>query len=206
MPQSVRQLCRQAASLTASSLGIFVALGLCACSSSMPRSPAAAPPPEPASPATSSAAPEPSSPADPGKPAAATPDAAPELSWTKPVAGVTAFDEAIEKVQSALADQGFGIITQIDVRAVMKKKLGIEMRPYRILGACNPDKAHQAIEAEPQMGLLLPCKVIVYQDEQGAFVVAFARPQAIFGLVNRPDLRPLAEEVEAAMRKAFDAL
>ena len=131
----------------------------------------------------------------------------PELSYSKKLAGVDHIDDALAKVRDALKAHGFGVITEIDVQATMKKKLDMDMRPYWILGACNPAKAHQAIEADPQMGLLLPCKVIVYQDADGDFVVAFARPEAVFTLAaDQPGLSSLAKEVDAEIRGAFDAL
>ena len=93
------------------------------------------------------------------------------LGYTKVLEGVTDIEAAEAKVRAALKAQGFGIITRIDVQAVMKKKLQKDVRPYRILGACNPGYAHQAIEVDPQMGLLLPCKAIVYQRADGKIVI-----------------------------------
>lgn len=128
------------------------------------------------------------------------------LDYTKTLAGVGTIEEAVEKVTGALSSQGFGVVTDMNVQAIMKKKLDKEMRPYRILGACNPKLAYQAIEREITMGLLLPCKVIVYQNAEDEFLVSFARPGAVFQLIRDPSLAPLAEEVDILIRKTFDSL
>ena len=128
------------------------------------------------------------------------------LDYTKTLEGATTIEEAVEKVAAALSDQGFGIVTDMNVQAIMKKKLGKEMRPYRILGACNPELAYQAIEQERAMGLLLPCKVIVYQSDDDKFLVSFARPISVFQLIRNPSLAPIAEQVDGLIRKAFDSL
>lgn len=162
-------------------------------------------PPCPESP-TSPPVSEPAPPPPPAEPAAAKPAEPPELSYTKALGGVSSIDEALTKVKAALKQNGFGIITEIDVQATMKKKLDVDMKPFWILGACNPPKALQAVQADPQMGLLLPCKVIVYEKAEGGFMVAIARPHAMFSLVQRPELASLADDVDAGLRKAFDAL
>lgn len=130
----------------------------------------------------------------------------PPLGYTKKLAGVADIKEALAKVTAALKVQGFGVITHIDVQATMKKKLGVAMKPYWILGACNPKLAHKALEADKTLGLLLPCKVIVYQDSAGTFVVSFARPKTIFTLVADPRLAPIADEVDKRFRRALEAL
>jgi uncharacterized protein (DUF302 family) len=116
-------------------------------------------------------------------------------------------EEADLRVREELQKEGFGILTEIDVRATMKKKLDVDFKPYRILGACNPPLAHQALTAEEDIGLLLPCNVVVYEGEaEGTTVVAVISPRAQLGITGRDDIIPLAEEVEARMRRALDAL
>ena len=116
------------------------------------------------------------------------------------------FDTAVARATEELAKVGFGVLTEIDVQATMKNKLGLEMPPYRILGACNPRYASQAIAAEPQIGALLPCNVVVRQDAQGAVVVEVMDPRAVLGLVNNPAVGPLASEVRGRLQAMLDAL
>lgn len=115
------------------------------------------------------------------------------------------FDQALERVAEALKQEGFGILTEIDVQATLKKKLGIERSPYKILGACNPQLASRAIEAEPDIGLLLPCNVVVREEPDG-INVGFMDPQAVLGLVNRPELAELGADVKARLERVRDAL
>ncbi|RMD69777.1 MAG: DUF302 domain-containing protein [Gammaproteobacteria bacterium] len=116
------------------------------------------------------------------------------------------FEEACQKVVEALKAQGFGVLTEIDVAATLKEKLGEDMPPYRILGACNPPLAHQALTAEPSIGLLLPCNVVVRQDEKGQVHVEFMDPQAVLQLVDNPQVGTLAEEVRKRLEKVMEAL
>ncbi|HSQ28949.1 MAG TPA: DUF302 domain-containing protein [Gemmatimonadaceae bacterium] len=111
---------------------------------------------------------------------------------------------AVERVKQALADEGFGILCEIDVAATMRKKLGVEYRPYVILGACNPPFAHRALTEERDIGLLLPCNVVVYAaDEPGRSVIAALDAVAALGLTGKPDLRPVADEVNARLARAL---
>ena len=114
------------------------------------------------------------------------------------------FDEAIEQVTEELAKEGFGILTEIDVAATLKKKLGEDMPPYRILGACNPALAHQAVTAVPEIGLLLPCNVLVREDAAGQVHVSFMDPGAVLGLVNVPEVEPLAAQVKEKLTRVMD--
>ncbi|RPI29244.1 MAG: DUF302 domain-containing protein [Acidobacteria bacterium] len=116
------------------------------------------------------------------------------------------FDEAVQKVTQALKEQGFGVITDIDVRATMKEKLGIEGQPYRILGACNPSLAHRALQADPDIGLLLPCNVVVRQASEKTITVSFMDPEAVLSLVNKDEVEELGNEVRQRLEKVRDAL
>jgi uncharacterized protein (DUF302 family) len=115
------------------------------------------------------------------------------------------FEQAVPKVVAALAAQGFGILTEINVQATLKKKLDADTRPYLILGACNPPMAHRALAAEPAIGALLPCNVVVAANESGGVTVAAIDPVARFGVVGRPDIEPLAIEVRTSLQAALDA-
>ena len=115
-------------------------------------------------------------------------------------------DEAIARVTEELAKEGFGVLTEIDVAATMKKKLGLDMPPYRILGACNPQFAHRALEAEPQIGALLPCNVVVRTDSTGATVVEMMDPGAVLGLVGRPEITPIAAEVRNRLERVLNGV
>ena len=113
------------------------------------------------------------------------------------------YAEAVERTRAALKAEGFGTICEIDVRKTIKDKLGAEFRPYVILGACNPPLAHKALEAEPDLGLLLPCNVIVYEADGGAVVEAMD-PEKVLGLVGKPALEPIAHEVKAKLERAIE--
>jgi uncharacterized protein (DUF302 family) len=116
------------------------------------------------------------------------------------------FEQAVAAVTQALAQEGFGVLTEIDVQATLKKKLGIERPPYRILGACNPQFAARALEAEPQIGALLPCNVVVRQDAAGATLVEFMDPDAVLQLVPRPEVGKIAAEVRTRLERVMSAI
>ena len=113
---------------------------------------------------------------------------------------------AQQKVTEALSKEGFGVLTEIDVSATMKKKLGLELPPYKILGACNPQLASKAIAAEPEIGALLPCNVVVRQDAEGNTRVEFMDPGAVLTLVDRPEIGGLAAEVRSRLERVMAAL
>lgn len=116
------------------------------------------------------------------------------------------FDEAVRDVVAALQQEGFGVLSDIDVAATLKKRIGSDMPPHRILGACNPPLAQRAIEAEPSIGLLLPCNVVVRQDQSGAVVVEVMNTEAILQLVDKPAVTALAKEVRERLDRVLAAL
>jgi len=117
----------------------------------------------------------------------------------------TGFEETIDRVTEALQAEGFGVLSDIDVSATLKNKLGIDQPPYRILGACNPDFAHKAISAEPDIGVLLPCNFVVREDADGDVHVLFMNPLAVLDLVENPKVPGLAEYVREKLDRVMAA-
>ena len=113
------------------------------------------------------------------------------------------FDEAIQRTREALHKEGFGILTEIDVKATLKKKLDVDFRPYRILGACNPPFAYQALQAEDKIGTMLPCNVIVQQLEEGRSEVAAIDPIASMRAVDNPNLTEVAQQIQDKLRQVI---
>jgi uncharacterized protein (DUF302 family) len=116
------------------------------------------------------------------------------------------FDQAVQRITEELGKVGFGVLSDIDVQSTMKKKIGLEMPPYRILGACNPQFASRAIAADPQIGALLPCNVVVRQDAAGKVYVEMMDPHAVLTLVDHPGVAELAGEVRQRLEQALAAL
>jgi len=114
------------------------------------------------------------------------------------------YEQALEKTTKELQKEGFGVLTEIDVKATMKKKLDVDYNNYKILGACNPPLAHQALSADPEIGVLLPCNVIVYEAEEGKTVVSAIDAAAMFSVVGRVDILPVAEEVNRKLKNVID--
>lgn len=115
------------------------------------------------------------------------------------------FDEAVEKVTAALKEEGFGVLTTIDVQKTLKEKLDVDRPRYLILGACNPGYANQALQAEPQIGVLLPCNVVIYEEGDKTRVVAMD-PQAALQLADNPEIEPVAREVRARIERVIASL
>ena len=120
----------------------------------------------------------------------------------------TSFDDAVARTREALAAQGFGVLTEIDMKATLKAKLGAELENYVILGACNPPLAHRAVTVDRQIGLLLPCNVVVRSDpaDDGNVLVEAMNPQLLVQVCGQPELQPVADEVTAKLQSAIDSL
>jgi len=116
------------------------------------------------------------------------------------------YEKAVDAVRAALKEQGFGVLTEIDVQATMREKLGAEMEPYVILGACNPPLAHRALETDRMIGLLLPCNVVVRADGDHRSLVQALDPQVMITVPEREELRPVADEAGKRIRAALDSL
>ena len=116
------------------------------------------------------------------------------------------YETAIEQATAALKAEGFGVLTEIDVKATLKKKLDVDFRPYIILGACNPNLAHQALQTELDLGLLLPCNVIVYENDEGQSVVSIIDPIMMMGVIENEALSLVANEAKARLQRVIAAL
>jgi uncharacterized protein (DUF302 family) len=115
-------------------------------------------------------------------------------------------EEARERVVAALKEEGFGVLTEIDVQTTLKKKIDADFRPYIILGACNPKLAHQALQAEPELGLLLPCNVVLQQSDASSVQVSAVRPDAMFSVVDNDELGSVAGDVGASLERVIQAV
>ena len=114
------------------------------------------------------------------------------------------YEDALVKVTEELQKEGFGVLTEIDVKATLKKKLDVDHNNYKILGACNPPLAHKALTAEPEIGLLLPCNVVVYEDDNHQTIVAAIDAKTMMSVVGRDDIEPIAEEVNQKLAKVIE--
>jgi uncharacterized protein (DUF302 family) len=126
-------------------------------------------------------------------------------SYALQVATQRSFEDAVARATELLVQQGFGVLTEIDVQATLKKKLGLDYRPYKILGACNPPFAHRALEAEPHVGVLLPCNVVVW-DEGTRRVVAAMEPRVMAGIVDSPEITRVAEEISTRVHRVLEGI
>jgi uncharacterized protein (DUF302 family) len=132
----------------------------------------------------------------------------PVLETAYTLSGTTSlpFDDAVGRVIETLKEEGFGVLTEIDVQATLKEKLGEDIPPYLILGACNPPYAHRALQLEPELGTLLPCNVAVYTQPDGTTRVSSIDPLAMLGIVGRTELEPIADEIQEKIERALQKL
>jgi uncharacterized protein (DUF302 family) len=128
------------------------------------------------------------------------------MSYTIQKATSGPFDDVVERTISALEDEGFGVLCDIDVQATFEKKLGDEFRQYRILGACIPKLAHEGLDAELELGALLPCNVIVYENDDGAIMVSAVNPARLVGIADNQALEPIANEVSERFERVLESL
>ena len=133
------------------------------------------------------------------------------MTETENALGITAvldldYDQAVERTVAALKEQGFGVLTEIDVKATLKKKLDVDFQRYLIIGACNPPLAHQALTEEPLIGLLLPCNVTVLQEDDQTINVTFIKPSEMFKVIDNPSVASVASEVDAKLVRAMERL
>lgn len=125
--------------------------------------------------------------------------------YTRELKNVTV-EQAIERITAALKTEGFGVLTTIDVKETLKKKIGADFRKFTILGACNPNIAHRALGAELGVGLLLPCNVCVFEGDEGQAVVQIVKPASMFQLVNKPGMEPLVAEADERLGRALERM
>ena len=118
----------------------------------------------------------------------------------------TDFESAVRRVTEALKVEGFGVLTEIDVQETLKKKINVDFRPYKILGACNPSLAHRALTANPQVGLLLPCNVVVSQADDDTVEISLVDPLSMLGIVTDPAVEPVAQEASAKLERVAASL
>lgn len=128
------------------------------------------------------------------------------MAYTTQVRVDGTFDEVVEETIAALEEEGFGVLCDIDVRATFAKKLDREFRNYRILGACNPELAYQGLEEEIELGALLPCNVVVYEDDDGTVTVSAVDPKGLVGITENPELDPISEDVADRFERVLDSL
>ena len=120
--------------------------------------------------------------------------------------GKVDFDQAVEKITAALKTEGFGVLTEIDVKSTLKKKLDVDFRKYKILGACNPPLAHRALSGEPLVGLLLPCNVVVFEEEDRSITTSIVNPKEMFKLVDDENLASIANEVDSKLQRVLESI
>jgi len=125
--------------------------------------------------------------------------------YFKTIVGIP-YVQAVEKVREALAEEGFGVLTEIDVKAILKKKLDVDFKPYIILGACNPPLAYKTLQIEEQIGLMLPCNVVVQEGEDGKTLVSAISPEDVMRPVGNEELEPVAGEVSERLQRVLEAL